>query len=75
MVEVVAEEGWVEENERTQGSSGESVGNEDQAERDSEDSDSKYGRAVELQLRRLYHNHGRAAEEDLGSIKVGVGER
>lgn len=75
MVEGVAEEGWVEENERTQGSSGERIGNEDQTKRESETSDSKYGRAVELQLRRLCHNHGRAVEEDLGSIKVRVGEK
>jgi hypothetical protein len=72
MVDGLVREGWVEENGRAQTGSDEGKGNAGQ-ERVSEIRDSEYGRAVGLQLRPLYHNHG--AAEDLGGIKVRVRRR
>jgi len=71
----MAEEWWVENNERGQECLNEGFGDEDQRERVSvEIRDRKYGRAVGLQLRPLYHKYGRAAG-DLEGMKVRVRRR
>lgn len=69
----MAGDGRVEENERTQGSSDVKIGKEDRVQRVSEVRDNKFG-PVGMQLRPLYHNHGRAVK-DLGGIKVRVGRK